>query len=154
MSTSHKTARFCEDYEFAMDRHPERYSVGSRMVLAIGDLAGAAVVTLLAATVSLPEWVAMDDRDRSCRDRRGDRAARYGTRRVAQKSAAIIPFVKEMLSRRLFEQRGNPACNGNRFRILTNWPHDLQSYRHPVRSCECRDREARPPHQSPDTVED
>ena len=64
---------------------PGMYSVGSGMVLAIGDLAGATVVTLLAATASLPEWVAMDDRDRSCRDRRGDRAARYGTRRVAQK---------------------------------------------------------------------
>ncbi len=36
------------------------YSVGSGMVLAIGDLAGATVVTLLAATASLPEWVAME----------------------------------------------------------------------------------------------
>src|SRR6267154_3708611 len=49
---------------------PGMCSVGSGMVLAIGDLAGATVVTLLAATASLPEWVAMDDRDRSCRDRR------------------------------------------------------------------------------------
>src|SRR5882757_3858871 len=55
---------------------PGMYSVGSGMVLAIGDLAGATVVTLLAATASWPEWVAMDDRDRSCRDRRSDRAAR------------------------------------------------------------------------------
>ena len=31
------------------------YSVGSGMVLAIGDLAGATVVTLLAATASLPD---------------------------------------------------------------------------------------------------
>jgi hypothetical protein len=130
-------------------------SSGSGMVLAIGDLAGAQ-----SSRCSPPR------QHRQLRSRSSIGAPlgrtrdavialpRYGTRRVAQKSAAIIPFVKEMLSRRLFEQRGNPACKGNRFRILTNWPHDLQSYRHPVRSCECRDREARPPHQSPDTVED
>jgi hypothetical protein len=76
------------------------YSVGSGMVLAIGDLAGATVVTLLAPRRVCPSGVAIGDRDRSCRDRRGDRAAlrAMGMSNPVpvgspRKSAAIIPFV-------------------------------------------------------------
>ncbi len=87
-------------------------SVGSGMVLAISDLAGATVVTLLAATASSPEWVAMDVTGAVIELRA---MVPVGSPR---KSAAIIPFVNKTLTSEL------PIGSGGKcLMILATWLH-------------------------------